>query len=63
MGSEYNGEWDQKEITYTLTYKDVVDILQTIDHSECRELHLEVGDLKLTVVKKQPGISGKKPSW
>jgi hypothetical protein len=36
-----------------LTYKDVVDILKIIDHSIPGELHLELGDLKLTVVKRR----------
>ncbi|MCJ7596181.1 MAG: hypothetical protein ABII06_18230 [Pseudomonadota bacterium] len=40
------------ELTYDLTYKDVVDILEVIDGSTCRELHVESGDLKLTVVKR-----------
>jgi hypothetical protein len=28
-----------------------VDILNSIDMSTCRELHLEVGDLKLRIIK------------
>ena len=43
---------NEKKLTYDLTYKDVVDILEIIDHSECRELSAELGDLKLTVVKR-----------
>ncbi|MBU2498386.1 MAG: hypothetical protein KKE57_05770 [Proteobacteria bacterium] len=43
---------DESGLTYDLTYKDVVDILEVIDHSTCRELHVESGDLKLTVVKR-----------
>jgi hypothetical protein len=39
-------------LTYDLTYKDVVDILEVIEQSTCRELHVESGDLKLTVVKR-----------
>jgi hypothetical protein len=39
-------------LTYELTYKDVVDILTVIDSSACRELHIERGDFKLTVVKR-----------
>jgi hypothetical protein len=39
------------DLTYTLTYKDVVDILEVIDRCESRELRLEVGDLKLTLIK------------
>jgi hypothetical protein len=40
-------------LTYELTYKDVVDILETIDHSTFGELHIELGDFKLTVCKKK----------
>jgi hypothetical protein len=47
-----NFEKNEKKLTYDLTYKDVVDILEIIDHSTCGELHLELEDLKLTVVKK-----------
>ena len=43
---------DQKWLTYDLTYEDVVDILQLIDHSTCRELQIESGDFKLTVKKR-----------
>ena len=42
----------EKKLTYDLTYKEVVDILEIIDHSTCRELHLELEDLKLTVIKR-----------
>ena len=38
--------------SYELTYKDGVDILEIIDHTTPGELHLELGDLKLTVVKR-----------
>ncbi len=49
---------NEKELTYDLTYKDVVDILKIIDESTCQELHLELGDLKLDIVKgKQEGDS------
>ena len=40
-------------LTYELTYKDVVDILETIDHSTFGELHIELGDFRLTVSKKK----------
>jgi hypothetical protein len=52
MGKNREFKWDQKKLTYNLTYKDVVDILQSINASSCRELHLELGDLKLRVVKR-----------
>jgi len=45
-------ERKEKKLTYDLTYKDVVDILEIIDHSTSGELHLELEDLRLTVVKK-----------
>jgi acetyl-CoA carboxylase biotin carboxyl carrier protein len=44
-----------KGLTYELTYKDVVDIMKIIDESICRELHLEIGDFKLDLVKGHPG--------
>lgn len=43
----------EKKLTCDLTYKDVVDILEIIDHSTPGELHLELEDLKLTVVKRR----------
>ena len=43
----------EKKLRYDLTYKDVVDILEIIDHSTHGELHLELEDLKLTVVKRR----------
>jgi hypothetical protein len=43
----------EKKLTYDLTYKDVIDILEIIDHSTHGELHLELEDLKLTVVKRR----------
>ncbi|MEA3222451.1 MAG: biotin/lipoyl-containing protein [Thermodesulfobacteriota bacterium] len=42
---------NEVKLTYDLTYKDVVDILKIIDDSACQELHLEMGDLKLDVIK------------
>ena len=48
---ELERDKDEGGLTYDLTYKDVVDILEVIEHSMCRELHVESGDLKLTVVK------------
>jgi hypothetical protein len=47
-----NVKKNETKLTYDLTYKDVVDILEIIDHSTRGELHLELEDLKLTVVKK-----------
>ena len=44
-----------KGLTYELTYKDVVDIMKIIDESICQELHLEIGDFKLDLVKGHPG--------
>lgn len=43
---------EQGELTYTMTYKDVVDLLEIADSSPCHELHVELGDLKLTIVKR-----------
>ncbi len=44
-----------KGLTYELSYRDVVDIMKIIDESLCRELHLEIGDFKLDLVKGPPG--------
>jgi len=42
---------EQKELVYSLTYKEVVDILKIIDESPCQELRLELDDFKLEVIK------------
>lgn len=48
-----------KELNYDLTYKEVVDVLKLINESEsCRELRLEMGDMKLTIVRDGNGING-----
>jgi len=58
-------EKNEKKLTYDLTcdltYKDVVDLLEIIDHSTSGELHLELEGLKLTVVKKgyQPSAAAR----
>jgi len=48
-----NVKKNETKLTYHLTYKDVVDILEIIDHSTSGEFHLELGNLKLTVVKRR----------
>jgi len=55
---------DRKELTYNLTYKEVVDVLRLINESgTCKEFHLELGDLKLIVIREindltsSPGVS------
>ncbi len=45
------------KLTYELSYRDVVDIMKIIDESACRELHLEIGDFKLDLVK-GPAVAG-----
>jgi acetyl-CoA carboxylase biotin carboxyl carrier protein len=47
-------KFDQTQIAYDLTYKDVVDILKIIDESPCQELHLELEGLKLDLTKGEP---------
>ncbi len=42
---------DQKEITYSLTYKEVLEILKIIDESPCQELRLELEGFKLEIIK------------
>jgi acetyl-CoA carboxylase biotin carboxyl carrier protein len=50
----------KKELTYNLTYKEVVDILQIMNEStNCQELHLELGDLKLAIVRQANHLPGK----
>lgn len=50
---------DQEELTYTLSFKDVVDILTIIDQSRCHELSVEFGDFKLAVVRRDtPNAAG-----
>jgi hypothetical protein len=52
IGKEQEADRNQVKLTYDLTYEDVVDILKVIDNSMGGELHVELGDLKLTVVKR-----------
>ena len=52
IGKEQEADRNQVKLTYELTYEDVVDILKVIDNSMGGELHVELGDLKLTVVKR-----------
>jgi acetyl-CoA carboxylase biotin carboxyl carrier protein len=50
----------KKELTYNLTYKEVVDILQIMNESaNCQELHLELEDLKLTIIRQENRPPGK----
>ena len=52
IGKEQEEDRNEVKLTYDLTYEDVVDILKVIDNSMGGELHVELGDLKLTVVKR-----------
>ena len=52
IGKEQEADRNEVKLTYDLTYEDVVDILRVIDNSMGGELHVELGDLKLTVVKR-----------
>lgn len=46
-------------LTYSLTYKDVVDILHLIDESATyQEFHLELGEFKLSIVRNSRDSSG-----
>jgi acetyl-CoA carboxylase biotin carboxyl carrier protein len=50
----------KKELTYNLTYKEVVDILRIMNEStNCQELHLELEDFKLTVIRQGNSSPGK----
>jgi acetyl-CoA carboxylase biotin carboxyl carrier protein len=42
---------DQKEITYSLTYKEMLEILKIMDESPCQELRLELEGFKLEIIK------------
>jgi acetyl-CoA carboxylase biotin carboxyl carrier protein len=42
---------DQKEIAYSLTYKEMLEILKIIDESPCQELRLELDGFKLEIIK------------
>ena len=42
---------EQKELVYSLTYQEVMEILKIIDESPCQELRLEMNDFKLEVIK------------
>ena len=42
---------DQKEIAYSLTYKEMLEILKIIDESPCQELRLELEGFKLEIIK------------
>lgn len=42
---------DQMEITYSLTYREMLEILKIIDGSPCRELRLELEGFKLEIIK------------
>ena len=41
----------ESELTYKLTYKDIIDIIKIIDDASCHELQIEFEDLKLKIVK------------
>lgn len=45
----------EEELSYKLTYKDIIDIMKIIDDASCRELQIELEDLKLKIVKAGPG--------
>jgi acetyl-CoA carboxylase biotin carboxyl carrier protein len=46
---------DQKDITYSFTYKEMLEILKIMDESPCQELRLELEGFKLEIIKgKEP---------
>jgi acetyl-CoA carboxylase biotin carboxyl carrier protein len=51
---------DEKEIMYSLTYKEMLEILKIIDESPCRELRLELDGFKLEIIKggESPHLAG-----
>ncbi len=44
----------EEELSYKLTYKDIIDIMKIIDDASCHELQIELEDLKLRIVKGNP---------
>ena len=52
IGKEQETDREDTRLSYDLTYEAVVDILKVIDNSMGGELHVELGDLKLTLVKR-----------
>jgi acetyl-CoA carboxylase biotin carboxyl carrier protein len=53
----------ESELAYTLTYKDIVDIIKIMDDAACHELQIELEDLKLKIVKNNaPGSTPFLPS-
>lgn len=56
IGKEQETDRNDTKLTYELTYEDVVDILKVIDNSMGGELHVELGDLKLKVVKRGSSV-------
>ncbi len=48
--------FDQEEIPYSLTYKEMLEILKIIDESPCRELRLELEGFKLEIIKRKEPI-------
>ena len=57
FGKGQETDSNDSKLSYDLTYEDVVDILKVIDNSMGGELHVELGDLKLTVVKRGSSVS------
>jgi hypothetical protein len=55
-GKEQEADRNEAKLTYDLTYEDVVDILKVIDNSIGGELRVELGDLKLRVVKRGSSV-------
>lgn len=48
---------DQKEIPYSLTYKEILEILKIIDESPCQELRLELEGFKLEIIKGKESLT------
>jgi len=48
---------DPKEIPYSLTYQEILEILKIIDESPCQELRLELEGFKLEIIKRKESLS------
>lgn len=44
----------ETELSYNFTYKDILDIIKIIDDASCHEVHIELEDLKLKIIKGNP---------
>jgi acetyl-CoA carboxylase biotin carboxyl carrier protein len=51
----------ESELSYNFTYKDILDIIKIIDDASCHEVHIELEDLKLKIIKGNPHVPAPAP--